>query len=179
IQNLEWAGQLQIPFTTGILIGLGESQKDRIRSIQAIVNCSKSYDHVQEIILQNYVPNRSSHIPAQEISSGELKEIIDLVKEESPDISLQVPPNLNPDWLDLLPLGFSDLGGISQIDHVNPESPWPSVKNMTEIMKEKKCHLRKRLPIYPEYYRRGWYSEKVGRVIEKWVQNDEYPYYTQ
>jgi len=180
LQHLEWAGQLKIPFTTGILMGLGESQKDRIRSIQAIISCGKTYGHVQEIILQNYVPNRGSCVLAREISTGELKEIIDLAKEELPEVSLQIPPNLNSNWPDLLSLGFNDLGGISETDLVNSENPWPPIEKMTKILKEKKYHLRKRLPIYPKYYQRGWYSKRVGQVIEKWIQSDdEYQYYTQ
>ena len=162
-------------------MGLGESQKDRIRSIQAIISCSQTYDHVQEIILQNYVPNRNSRIPAQEISKEELKEVIDLCQEEIPDVALQIPPNLNSNWPDLLALGFNDLGGISNgTDLINPESPWPPIGKMKKILKEKKYNLRKRLPIYPKYYRRGWYSERVGLVIERWIQSDdEYQYYTQ
>ena len=151
------------------------------RPHQAIISCGRTYGHVQEIILQNYVPNRSSRIPAQEISTGELKEIIDLCKEELPDVSLQIPPNLNSNWPDLLSLGFNDLGGISNgTDLVNSENPWPPIEKMRKILKGKNYHLRKRLPIYPKYYQRGWYSEKVGRVIEKWIQSDdEYQYYTQ
>ncbi len=180
LQNLEWAGQLQIPFTTGILMGLGESQTDRIRSIEAIISCGKTYGHVQEIILQNYVPNRSSRIPAQKLSAGELGEIASLVREALPDVSLQIPPNLNPNWLDLLALGFNDLGGISQTDVINSENPWPPIKEMAKLLQSKKYNPRKRLPIYPKYYQQGWYSAKVGAVIEKWIQSeDEYQYYTQ
>lgn len=181
LQNLEWAGQLQIPFTTGILMGLGESQKDRIRSIEAIISRSQTYGHVQEIILQNYVPNRSSRIAAHEISTGELGEIASLAREALPDVSLQIPPNLNPNWPDLLALGFNDLGGISrETDVINSENPWPPIEKMAKILQAKKYNLRKRLPIYPRYYQRGWYSAKVGAVIEKWIQSeDEYQYYTQ
>jgi len=181
LQNLEWAGQLQIPFTTGILMGLGETQKDRLRSIEAIINYSKTYAHVQEIILQNYVPNHRSHLPAHEISPGELKKLIDLAKEELPEVSLQIPPNLNSNWADLLALGFNDLGGISkETDLINQENPWPTVKEIAYILKKKKYQLRKRLPIYAKFYQRGWYSPKVGRAIVQWIQNDdEYQYYTQ
>ena len=179
LQNLEWAGQLQIPFTTGILMGLGEKQEDRIRSIQAIISCGKTYGHLQEIILQNYVPNRRSHIPAQEILPGELKELIDMAKEELPEVSLQIPPNLNSSWADILDLGFDDLGGISkETDLVNREYPWPSVAEITDILRQYGCLLRKRLPIYARYYQQGWYSPKVGQVIDKWIQHDnEYQYY--
>jgi FO synthase subunit 1 len=180
LQNLELAGQLKIPFTTGVLMGLGQSQSDRIRSIQAIVSCHQTYGHVQEIILQNYVPNRRSHTPTQMVSTEELKEIIALVKLESPDISLQIPPNLNLDWADLLSVGINDLGGIGKIDLVNRESPWLPVEKIAEILKGKNYRLRKRLPIYPKYYQLGWYSQRVGAVIEKWIQNDhEYRYYTE
>lgn len=181
LQNLAWAGQLRIPFTTGILVGLGETQKDRLRSIQAIADCGKIYGHIQEIILQNYVPNRRSPLPAHKISPGELKELIDLAREILPEVSLQNPPNLSSSWADLLALGFDDLGGISnETDLVNREYPWPSIETITEILKQKKYRLRKRLPIYPKYYRQGWFSPEVGRVIEKWIQsNHEYQYYTQ
>ena len=161
-------------------MGLGESQIDRIRSIEAIISCSQTYGHVQEIIMQNYVPNRSSRIPAQKLSTGELKEIASLAREALPDVSLQIPPNLNPNWPDLLALGFNDLGGINQTDMVNSENPCPPIKEMAKILQSKKYNPRKRLPIYPKYYQQGWYSAKVGAVIEKWIQSeDEYQYYTQ
>jgi len=182
IQNLEWAGLLKIPFTTGILFGLGETQEDRIRSLQAIINCYRTYRHVQEIILQNFVPNRSnSCIPIREVSKEEIKEMIELCKEEMPDVSLQVPPNLNSKWRELLDLGINDLGGISENgDLVNPENPWPSIREIVRILNDKNYHLKKRLPIYPNYYQRGWYSKEVGRVIEKWIRSgNEYQYYTQ
>jgi 2-iminoacetate synthase ThiH len=136
---------------------------------------------VQEIILQNYVPNRSSRIPAQKLSRGELGEIAYLVREALPDVSLQIPPNLNPNWPDLLALGINDLGGISrETDVINSENPWPPIEKMAKILQPKKYNLRKRLPIYPKYYQQGWYSARVGAVIEKWIQSeDEYQYYAQ
>jgi FO synthase subunit 1 len=180
LKNLEWAGKLQIPFTTGILMGLGESQRDRIRSIEAILACAKAYGHVQEIILQNYALNLNSTIPACGIPHGELKELITLCKDEAPEISIQIPPNLYPDWPNLLALGVNDLGGISQQDVVNSQSPWPPISEIAGILEKKKYTLRKRLPLYVGYYRRGWYSERVGAVIEKWIQaEDEYRYYAQ
>ncbi len=181
LQNLEWAGQLEIPFTTGILIGMGESQKDRIRSMQAIIGCARRHGHVQEIILQNYVPNRNSRISAQRVSVKELKEIIDIAREALPEVSLQIPPNLNSDWPELLRLGADDLGGISkEADLVNPERPWPAPEEMTEILHKNKYTLRKRLPIYARCYKLGWCSEKVGQIISGWIQSDhDYQYYTQ
>lgn len=182
VQNLEWAGLLKIPFTTGILFGLGEKQKDRIRSLRVIISCCKTYGHVQEIILQNYVPNQSNfRFPAQEISIEEIKEMIQLCKESIPDVSLQIPPNLNPKWTELLVLGVNDLGGISKNgDLINPENPWPSLIEIARILEKQNYCLRKRLPIYPSYYQRGWYSERVGRAIKKWMTSgNEYQYYTQ
>jgi len=181
IENLEWAGQLKIPFTTGILMGLGETRKDRLRSIETIIGLCKSYGHVQEIILQKYVPNRKSKIPPVKVPERELKEIIDLCRNEIPDVHLQIPVNLIDNWDELLDLGFDDLGGISQNgDLINFESVFPEVEQIRHLLKKKNRHLRKRLPIYPDYYQRGWYSKKVGKVIQKWIwDKDEYRYYTQ
>lgn len=181
LQTLEWAGQLRIPFTTGILMGLGETQEDRLRSMEAIIGSCRTHGHVQEIILQNYVPNRRSSIPPKEISTEELKEIIDLSKEKISEVHLQIPVNLNSHWDTLLVLGFDDLGGISRnTDLVNEGNPWPPMERIRAILKDKRYRLRKRLPIYPSYYQRGWYSTKVGSVIEKWISSDnEYRYYAQ
>lgn len=181
LQNLEWAGQLHIPFTTGILVGIGESQKDRIRSIKAITECGKTYGHLQEIILQKYVPNHRSRVQPQEITAEELRELIITAREELPDISMQIPPNLNSNWADLLELGFNDIGGISnEADVINSENPWPAINEITETLKQRGYQLRKRLPIYRKYYKMGWYSNKVKRIIEEWIQSDEeYDYYTQ
>jgi 7,8-didemethyl-8-hydroxy-5-deazariboflavin synthase CofG subunit len=181
IRNLKWAGQLKIPFTTGILMGLGEAQKERIRSIEAIADVANTYGHVQEIILQNYIQNNGSLIPAKEISRRELKEIVGLCKEIIPDVHLQIPVNLNTKWHELLSLGFDDLGGISlNGDVVNPDSPWPPVEKVNAILKKRHYHLRKRLPLYPKYFKQGWYSGRVGKVIGRWISNeDDYRYYAE
>ena len=161
-------------------MGLGETQGDRIRSIEAILACARTYGNVQEIILQNYTINRNSTTPFQGIRYDDLRKLIVLCKQEAIDVSIQIPPNLNPDWPDLLALGIDDLGGIGKRDAVNSENPWPPVSEIAVILKGKKCTLRKRLPLYKRYYQQGWYSKKVGAVIEKWIQaGDEYRYYAQ
>ena len=179
IRSMKWAGQLKIPFTTGILMGLGEAQIERIRSIEAIADVCNTYGHVQEIILQNYTPNNGSLIPLKEISRRELKEIVELCKEIIPEVHLQIPINLNSQWHALLSLGFDDLGGIGlNGDVINPNSPWPTVEGVGAILKKGHYHLKKRLPLYPKYFKQGWYSNRVGKVIGRWVSNeDDYRYY--
>lgn len=181
MDNLKWAGQLKIPFTTGILMGLGETQEDRLRSIEAIADGCKTYGHVQEIILQKYIPNKRSLVPPDEISRRDLKEIVAFCREIIPDVPLQIPVNLNAEWHELLSLGFDDLGGISlNGDVVNQDSPWPSIEKVGAVLKESDCRLRKRLPLYPKYFKQGWYSSRVGEVICRWISNeDEYGYYTE
>lgn len=180
MRNLNWAGQLEIPFTTGILMGLGETQKDRLRSVEAIADSCKTYGHVQEIILQKYIPNKRSLCPPDEISRRDLKEIVAFCREIIPDVPLQIPINLNAEWHELLSLGFDDLGGLSlNGDVVNQENPWPPIEKIVAVLKESKCRLRKRLPLHPKYFKQGWYSRKVGEVVCRWISNeDEYGYYT-
>jgi len=180
IKCLEWAGELKIPFTTGILMGLGETQGDRVRSIEAILESFRRYGHVQEIILQPFVPNHRCPSLSNKVSKQELKEIVTLCKSGFPEIHVQLPFNLYDNWYELLELGFDDMGGISEeVDVMNPNSPWPPIDEVRNMLKAKNLHLAKRLPIYPKFYRQGWYSAKVGRVIEKWIkENNEYQYYT-
>jgi len=173
LKMLENSGELQIPFTTGILIGLGEPHIDRMRSLRAILEIHRQYDHIQEIIIQPFVPNLQSKIKqSEQISLEEYKELITFIKDNS-DISVQIPPNLYPDYVQLIKAGVSDLGGISpEIDLINPEQPWPDPVDIRNRLKEEGYMLVERYPIYEKYINMGWYSEQVGKVIQA-VESDK------
>ena len=159
------AGELRIPFTTGLLVGIGETQEDRVRSLSAIRDVHEKYGHIQEVIIQNFIPK-----PGTEMSSHpspgmkEMIETVSLAREIlQDDVAIQVSPNLiNP--RELILSGASDLGGISPetIDHINPESAWPA---LDELQVMAGVRLRERLPVYPQYIRRGWYSNEIAPLI--------------
>lgn len=178
LRVIEDAGRLQIPFTTGILIGIGENQKDRINSLKEIINLHNRYNHIQEIIIQNFIPNTGSKIRiSEQVMEEEYKELIDFVTNSS-DIPVQIPQNLNIDYLKMIEFGASDIGGISEgKDHVNPDSPWGNVKEISKKIDSLGYRLTGRLPIYKKYYQLGWYSDEVGRVIERYLQRDRFDYY--
>lgn len=165
---LEDAGRLKIPFTTGILVGLGETQEDRIDSLKRIIDCHSKYDHIQEVIIQNFVPNsRSALKSSYPLSFDEYVELIEYVRRNS-DIAVQIPQNLNPFFADLIEYGLTDIGGISEgRDRINPENPWARIDELKKIVAEKGALLKRRLPIYPKYIDKGWYSDEVGEVISK------------
>jgi FO synthase subunit 1 len=176
IKTIESAGRLKIPFTTGILIGIGETEDDRIRSLKIIRDLHTRYDHIQEVIIQNFLPKKGTVMESCKPSSiDEIKETVKLARGILPDdIAIQIPPNLIP--FDLLPelvrCGVDDLGGISTVtlDYINPESCWPTGKELRYILKD--FILKERLPIYPRFVKDGWYSKKVGRVIEFYADED-------
>jgi 7,8-didemethyl-8-hydroxy-5-deazariboflavin synthase CofG subunit len=180
IETLESAGKLKIPFTTGILMGTGESQQDRLASIRLIERIHGAYGHLQEIILQRVVPHPPSRFVAHDITGPELEELIAFSRSLLPEVSIQIPPNLEPHWEDCLSSGANDLGGIgSGGDHVNPGSPWPELSLLAEHVAALRCRLVKRLPLYPGFYRAGWYSENVGKVLRYWIEDDDaYPGYS-
>ena len=170
LTHLRRAGQLKIPFTTGLLLGIGESREDRLRSIEAIADVQACYGHIQEIILQPYRPNRFSSLSAKSIPPEEFAELVKTFLKNMPGVHLQVPPNLTSNWSDLLEIGFDDLGGIGfDEDIVNPEYRWPSVDSMKRKLRKDGHLLKERLPIYPEFIEKGWYSDEVGAVIEYWM----------
>lgn len=181
IRTIETAGKLRILFTTGILLGVGETQVDRLTSIIAIEEIQKRYGHIQEVILQKYVSNGKSRLAPQEVSMEEMREMISFCKIRLPGVSVQIPPNLDPYWEEWVSLGADDLGGIgSGKDFVNPESLWPEVDEITQKVARAGGRLRKRLPIYSQFYWAGWYSKKVGEVLTHWIEgNNEYSYYSQ
>jgi FO synthase subunit 1 len=180
IETITIAGKLKIPFTSGILVGLGESKKSRFESLEVISEINNKYEHIQEIIIQNYIPNGESKLPVFPLSLEDWKELILFCRNRIPNVKIQVPPNLNPYWLDLIFLGIDDLGGISTDgDLVNPRNPWEEVSLYKRELGKIGVTLVPRLPIYKEFYKKGWYSQTVKGVLEQWVKSDEFRYYLQ
>ncbi len=172
---LENAGKLKIPFTTGLLIGIGETKFDRIRSLKEIRRIHKKYGHIQEVIIQNYTP-QSTLTGCAGLKSPSKDEMVDVFRSAQKilpkDIQIQMPPNLM-DLKALIDMGVSDLGGISPVtkDYINPESAWPNIKKIEDDLKSKGIKLVERLPIYPKYVLKGWYGKETEDLIKK-LSND-------
>jgi FO synthase subunit 1 len=173
LKMIEDAGKLKIPFTSGILVGIGEDSEDRIRSLEAIKSLHERYGHIQEVIIQPFHPKPSTAMwNTKTPSFEELKEVVRTARALLPDdIAIQVPPNLTSPK-ELIELGASDLGGISErtIDYINPEYPWPDEEELRR--KIAPYALRERLPIYPQFIKKGWYSETLRPLIEQYTDED-------
>ena len=155
LATLEWAGELRIPFTTGILVGIGESRADRIEALEAIAASHARHGHVQEVIVQNFMPKPDTAMrDAPPCSLDDLVDAIGLARAILPaDVPVQAPPNLVDDLSVLLATGIDDLGGISPVtaDHVNPERPWPSLDRLRSAAAAHGRALVPRLTVYPRY----------------------------
>ena len=153
--TLETAGELAIPFTTGILVGIGESRQDRLDALEAIAESHARHGHVQEVIVQNFLPKPGTamhnHPPCPEDEYLWSIAVARLVLP--PEIHLQAPPNLSEDFGVLLAAGIDDWGGVSPVtpDHVNPERPWPAVDRLREVTEASGFELAPRLTVYPEW----------------------------
>jgi FO synthase subunit 1 len=175
IKTIRYAGDLQIPFTTGLLIGIGENLDDRINSLLSIADLHEEYGHIQEVIIQNFTPKPDTLMadmpsPTEE----EMMQTILIAREILPDdIAIQVAPNLIDPYL-LIQCGANDLGGVSPttIDWINPEKEWPSVSGLKEMVRE--MTLKERLPIYPQYIKKGWYSDTLKNLIDSLADEDGY-----
>ena len=155
LNTLEAAGELQIPFTTGILVGIGESRQDRIDALLAIAVSHERHGHVQEVIVQNFVPKARTAMRGVVACPGE-EELWSIAVARillPPSIHLQAPPNLTDDFAVLLDAGIDDWGGVSPVtaDHVNPERPWPALDLLQEATEGRGLALAPRLTIYPEF----------------------------
>jgi FO synthase len=160
LRTLELAGEQRIPFTTGILIGIGENWRERIDSLFAIRDLHERYGHIQEVIVQNFRAKPAIPMRAHPDASGdEMVQTIALARLTlGGEMNIQAPPNLTPDGYErYLDAGINDWGGVSPLtpDFINPEAPWPAL----QILQQKSAHagfeLKARLPIYPEYIRRS------------------------
>jgi FO synthase subunit 1 len=160
LQQLDFAGMLKIPFTTGILIGIGETESDRLESLRAITNSHKKWGHIQEVIIQPHSPGEKQKFNAAPFNPEMLPKIIASAREILPDdITIQIPPNLVSEatFLQCLRAGARDLGGIGPKDEVNPSYIHPQILSLRKILAQDGWKLQPRLPIYPQYY--SWCQE--------------------
>ena len=166
LETLRLAGELRIPFTTGILIGIGETRAERIEALEAIAALHREHGHIQEVIVQNFRAKPGTKMASQpEPSLEELlwtAAVARLVLPE--DVHVQCPPNLSyDDFPQLLDAGIDDWGGVSPvtIDHVNPEAPWPEIERLRAATEGRGLALAARLPVYPEFFDSAWIAPRV------------------
>ena len=186
------AGELRIPFTSGILVGIGETPDDRIAALRALAGLHAEHGHLQEVILQNFVPHpryygaepaeiadaaqrgaRESGEPlplptwATRIGLEDIRVLVEECRRLMPDVGIQIPPNLSDWWLPLVEAGATDLGGLSANgDHISPEHPFPSVHEMRKRLARLECALAERLCVYPQYMDPGWLEQSVLDVVK-------------
>jgi 7,8-didemethyl-8-hydroxy-5-deazariboflavin synthase len=155
LQQLRQAGELRIPFTTGILLGLGETEADWVESLRAIAQVQAEFGHLQECILQPYSPGTQEVWAGNGFPLARLPEVVTIAREILPEnIAIQIPPNLvtQPQLLlDCLAAGARDLGGISPMDEVNPDYPHPTAAGLRSVLEPAGWQLVERLPVYPQY----------------------------
>ena len=170
LDTLRFAGELRIPFTTGLLVGIGETRVERLATLEAIAKSHQEFGHVQEVIIQNFLPKprtAMAHEPAA--SDEEFHWTIAVARLILPDsVHLQAPPNLSDDPTRLLAFGIDDFGGISPVtaDHVNPERAWPAVELLARECDDRGFNLVPRLAVYPSFVEiPGFLDEKVRPFV--------------
>jgi len=175
LHTIEEAGKQSVPFTTGLLIGIGETVEDRVDTLLAIRDMHRRYGHIQEVIIQNFraKPEILMH-DCPEPTQGEMMRTIAVARLLMPDVNIQAPPNLSdPYYDDFLDCGINDWGGISPLtpDFINPEKPWPHLEQLRSRTEAKGYRLRQRLPVYPEFVhaltaKPGLLSEKLAAAVD-------------
>lgn len=186
LKTLETAGELKIPFTTGLLVGIGETPEELVDSLFAIKQLHEKYGHIQEIIIQNFSPKPDTPMAlAPTPTINYMLRAIAIARLIMPEMNIQVPPNLNPNhYSKYLNAGINDWGGISPVtvDHVNPEFPWPKIYDVKNASERKGFVFRARLPVYPEYiWRDGFLSDNITEYVhaladEKGLVKEDYLY---
>jgi FO synthase len=155
LRVIEDAGRQKIPFTTGILIGIGETMEERVDTLDAIRDLHEKYGHVQEVIVQNFRAKPATPMGAwSEPGRNDMLRTLAVARLMMPAMNIQAPPNLSdPHYADLVDGGINDWGGISPLtpDFINPEKPWPHLDQLRERTLAKGFQLRQRLPVYPEF----------------------------
>jgi FO synthase len=196
LETIRLAGELKIPFTTGILVGIGESPDERVDALEAIADLQGEYGHIQEVILQNFVPHPryygsevaeiadeasrrrwagkrtiGSELPlpdwATPVTVEDMKALIRESKRLMPDVGVQIPPNLADWWPELVEAGATDLGGLSSNgDHISPEEPFPSPHQVRKELAPRGYALTERLCAYPQYLDPEWMEQGVLDVVK-------------
>ena len=177
LQVLEDAGRLAIPFTTGILVGIGETDEERVDALFAIRAVQRRHRHVQEVIVQNFRAKDDTAMRAEPDLDEQayLATIATARIVLGPGVRIQAPPNLSDDLLPLLRAGVDDWGGVSPVtpDHVNPERPWPHLDALRESTAAAGFDLRPRLTVHPRYVRSGeWIDPRVRPHVEALAGSD-------
>lgn len=168
-QQLEWAGELKIPFTTGLLLGIGETEEDWRETLDAIARLHRKWGHIQEVIFQPHSPGSQQSYAATSFPPERLVEVVALARAILPErIALQIPPNLvsQPQvLLDCLAAGATDLGGIGPKDEVNPDYAHPTPQSLAAILEPAGWQLIPRLPVYPQY--ECWLSPMLHAIAQR------------
>jgi len=176
IQILKNAGELKIPMTTGILVGIGENELEIIDSLFTIKKLHEQFENIQEVILQNFEPKQDTRMKDHPSTPQQyFKRIVAIARIILPEMNIQIPPNLSPNnYNDFLDVGINDWGGISPLtlDYVNPEFSWPQINTL-----EKKCNddgfeLKARFPVYPEFV--GLVNNQLKEQMKTISDNENY-----
>ncbi len=173
LKTIEEAGELRIPFTTGILIGIGETRRERLEALAAIAELHERHGHIQELIIQNFRAKADTRLAkAPEPDLDDLRWTIAAARILfGPSMNIQAPPNLTPDaYVRLIEAGLNDWGGISPVtpDHVNPEAPWPLIESLARATATQGFLLVERLAVYPEYLRDGdWLDPAIRPFVRR------------
>jgi FO synthase subunit 1 len=170
LQQLAWAGELKIPFTTGLLLGIGETEIERSQSLEAIAALHDRWKHIQEVILQPYCPGQREVWGNSAFRAETLIQLVELARRILPtEITLQIPSNLiasSQHLLACLAAGARDLGGIGPRDEVNPDYPQPSDAELAATLASAGWQLVPRLPVYPQYD--AWLSAPLRGAVAQW-----------
>ncbi|MDQ3720245.1 MAG: 7,8-didemethyl-8-hydroxy-5-deazariboflavin synthase subunit CofG, partial [Actinomycetota bacterium] len=191
LETIRAAGELKIPFTSGILVGIGEAPDERVAALEALAEMHAEHGHLQEVILQNFVPHPRYYgaEPAQiadsaqrdgaageaaampewggGVSLEEMRLLVRECKRLMPNVGVQIPPNLSDWWLPLVEEGATDLGGLSANgDHISPEHPFPSPHRMRKELRPRGYALTERLCVYPQYMDSEWLEQGVLDVVK-------------
>ena len=178
LRTIGLAGKLGIPFTTGILIGIGESPRERVDALVAIRDLHERWGHIQEVIVQNF--RAKPGIPMRDAPEPTLDDLLRTLAVArlvlGPDINIQAPPNLTPGaYPRLLAAGLNDWGGVSPLtpDHINPEKPWPGLRALRAATEQQGFTFRERLAIYPEYATRAEFvDERLRSRVAALIDSD-------
>ncbi len=178
MDTIETAGTLKIPFTTGVLIGIGETAVEVVDSLFALAAVQERSGHLQEIIVQNFQPKADTRMRNVPPPTTEYFATIVAVARWifGSEMNLQVPPNLTDDFGIYLDAGINDWGGVSPltIDWVNPEAPWPQLERLRSVSEAAGFELRQRLPVYPEYVDAEWSDTDLWPKLVSAVDNEGY-----